>query len=150
MKYFRSKTLALVLLAASLVAIGSFAAFGVTSNPAVGTPGYTPMVVQMSGAYSASTTGVVSWKAPTGYQIMNVSAVARASTGSSQTLKIRGKNAGFVNYTGTVVAGTVNDLTTVASPSRMTDEGVQSVDLVLGGSSPVFTDITLFLFLKQL
>jgi len=150
MKMFRSISSLLILLSLVALCAGSIAAFGTTSNPAVGAPGYTPMVVQLAGSYSASTTSVVSWKAPTGYQIMNVSAAARASTGTNQTCKLRGKNGGFLNYTGSVVAGAVNDLSTVSSPSRMTDEGVQTVDLVLGGSSPVFTDITLFLFLKQL
>lgn len=124
-----------------------------TTNPTPASPGYTPVVFQFA-SYTSSRTAVAKWKAPVGFKIVHASATARASSGTSPTLKVRGKNGAFTSYSTTVTVGTVRDCSLVAStPSTstlITDETVQTVDLVLGGTSPSFSDITLFLWLKRL
>jgi hypothetical protein len=130
-----------------ILAMAVTSAFAATANPSPASPGYTPMVIKFSG-YTASRTGVVSWKAPAGYVVKSASVTVRAVGGTNPTMKIRGKDGAFVRYTGTINSATTKDLTLTATP-YITDETQQSIDIVTGGTSPNFSDITLFLFLKR-
>ena len=148
------------LLVLSLVlAIGCLAimpAFAATDNPSPVSPGFSPMVIPIMGNNTSVRLNKVIWKAPVGYKIIHASAVARTVSGTSPTLKIRGKNGALVNYSGSIGQTTTpTDLklapaTAVAgSGPNMADEGLQSVDLIIGGTTPVWSDVTLFLFLKR-
>lgn len=142
------KRFGLILLTLAVVMVAGIAA-AATTNPPTGAPGYTPMVIPVMGVYSGTRNGIVSFKAPAGFNIIHASAVARATSGTNPTLKIRGKNATLVNYSGTVASGTtVTELTKVTN-AAFTDEALQSIDMVIGGTSPKWSDITLFLFLKR-
>jgi len=129
----------------------AFAAIGfaATTNPATGAPGYTPMVIPIFGSNTSTRISKVSFKAPSGYTIQHASAVSRVASGTNPTLKIRGKNSGFVSYSGTVASGSTPTDLKLASGAGFTDEGLQTVDLVIGGTSPIWSDITLFLFLRR-
>lgn len=143
----RLSLFALILLVA-VFALASIAA-AVTTNPPTGAPGYVPMVIPIHGVYSASRPAIVSFKAPAGFTVIHASASARSASGTSPTLKIRGKNGALVNYSGSVNTDTtVKDLVTSPGAS-FSDEGLQSIDMVIGGSSPKWSDVTLFLFLKR-
>ena len=141
----RLTVLLLCLVVSVLFAMSSMAT---TKNPPTGAAGYTPMAIPINGTYSSNTTGIVSFRAPTGYVIQHASIAARAVTGTNPTLKIRGKDAVQVRYSGTTNGLTSTDLK-LTTGAVMTDEAVQSVDLVPGGTSPKWKDLTLFLFLKQ-
>lgn len=118
-----------------------------TANPPSGAPGYIPMVLPFKN-FTSTRNGVASWKAPTGYSIKAVSVSVRDVGGTTPTMKVRGKNGAYVSYSTTVTAAGSKDATLAASPT-ISDEVLQSIDIVTGGTSPVFSDVTLFLFLRQ-
>ena len=121
-----------------------------TANPSPASPGYTPMVIPVFGTFTgASTKTVIKFKAPNGYRVMAANATARASSGTNPTLKLVGKSGAYVNYSGTITAGAApKDLATTAY--KITDEVAHQIDLVVGGTSPVWKDITVMLLLKRL
>lgn len=121
-----------------------------TANPSPSSPGYTPMVIPILGSYTgASTKTVVKFKAPNGYRVVAASATPRSSGGTNPTLKIVGKTGAYVNYSGSVTAGTTKDLTVTAN--KITDEAQHQIDLVVGGTAtPTWRDITVMLLLKRL
>jgi len=121
--------------------------FAATTNPATGTAGYIPVVFKFN-SYTASRTGIASWKAPTGYTIKHASVTVRAVAGTNPTMKLRGKDGTFLRYSTTVSAAGTKDMSLTATPT-ITDETQQSIDLIAGGTSPVFSDITVLLFLRQ-
>ena len=135
----------------ALLAMVSAVAFAATSNPSPASPGYTPMVLPIAGVYSsASVPGVVKFKAPAGYKIVTVNVNARAVSGTNPTLTVRLKSGTFVNYSGTVSsAGTPVDLT-AGTNTKIADESTVSIDLVAGGTSPKWRDLTVFILLKRL
>lgn len=120
-----------------------------TRNPSPASPGYQTMVLPFYNCTSART-GAISFKAPVGYSIKSASVTARAVSGTTPTLKVRHKDGTFTRYSGTLTtAGTVKDLSLTSTPT-ISDETLQSIDLITGGTSPVFSNITLTLFLKRL
>jgi hypothetical protein len=127
-------------------------AIGATSNPSPASPGYTPVVLPIMKTYTGATTkaAVIKYTAPNGYKVVAANATARTASGTNPTLKIRGKSATYVNYSGTVTAaGTTKDLT--VTTNKITDESAVTIDLVVGGTAtPTWTDITLMLLLKRL
>lgn len=153
--------LALVTAMALAAMVMSFAAIAHAAPPAPGATGYATMVVPILGTYSGNRSAIVSWTAPMGYQIQSATASVRAATGTNPTLKVRGKNGAYVNYSGTIsTAGTSTALTRVFTaatasdvpitvPPRFAAGSLQTVDLVVGGTAPKFSDLTLTLFLRQ-
>lgn len=138
----------ILLLALSITLALSVSALAATTNPSPTSPGYQTIVLPLMSTYSTSRTGLVKFTAPVGYSIKSVSVNARAVTGTNPTLKVRGKNGSLVNYSGTIASASAKDLTVVSGAS-LTDETLQSIDLVAGGTSPKFSDLTLILFLKR-
>lgn len=125
------------------------AAQAATANPSPASTGYTPMLIPVMGNYTTTRTGIVKWKAPNGYRIVAANATARQSGGTSPTLKVRGNSGSFTIFSTSVTAGTVADAKLSASP-KMTDEDNVTLDMVIGGTSPVWRDITFFILLKRL
>ena len=143
------KKLFLTLLA--MIAMTAVAAFAATTNPTPASPGYTPLVIPITGTYSsASHAGVVKWLAPAKYKIVSASVNARAVSGTTPTLKLLLKSGAFTNYSGTLsVAGTPKALT-AGSTALIADESTVAIDLVTGGTDPIWQDLTLFILLKRL
>lgn len=142
------KLMSFVLVALVVMAAGAFAA---TSNPSPASPGYTPMVIPITGIYSSAThTGVVKFVAPAKYRIVSASANARAVTGTNPTLKVYLKSGSFTNYSGTVSTAGTPKVLTEGSTSIIADESTVAVDLVTGGTDPVWRDLTVFILLKRL
>lgn len=135
-----------------ILALGAAtAALATTANPSPASTGYTPLVIPIMGSYSGATTktGVIKFKAPNGYRVVAANATARSSSGTSPTLKLRGKSGAYVNYSGSLTAGTVTDLSITSYV--ITDEVNHQIDLIVGGTStPTWKDITLMLLLKRL
>ena len=115
-----------------------------TSNPSPASPGYTPLVLPIMGTYSGARTGLVKFTAPAKYSIVSASVNARGVTGTDPTLKVYLKSGPFTNYSGTVKTLTAGTTTLIA------DEATVAVDLVTGGTSPQWRDLTLFILLKRL
>lgn len=129
-----------------------FPALAATKNPSPASPGYTPVLIPVMGIYTGAAlvkSNVVRWKAPVGYKVVAANATARFSSGTSPTLKVRGKSGTYVNYSGSLTAGTTKDL--AITTNKITDESDVTLDLVIGGTStPTWKDITIMLLLKQL
>lgn len=141
----------LVLLSLALLALTVTAALAATSNPSPASPGYTPVVLPINGIYSsASSPGIVKFTAPAKYRIASVNINARAVSGTNPTLKALVKSGSFTNYSGTLTAaGTPKDLT-AGSTTIIADESTVAVDLITGGTSPKWRDLTVFILLKRL
>ena len=140
-----------ILLAVLLITAGSFAAFAATVNPSPASTGYQILVVPVMGTYSSPTITPVKFKAPFGYRVLSASATARASTGTNPTLTVDVKT-GSTSVFSTpvaVTAGAIADAVLTATP-KLTDEGTVSIILAAGGTTPKFSDITVFLALKRL
>lgn len=143
------KTLLLSLLLIMALSVSALAA---TTNPSPASPGYQTVVIPLMGNYTSTRTSLVKFTAPVGYLVKSATIAARAVAGTTPTLKVRGKNGSYVNYSGTISTTTTKDLTvveTTVTGHGITDETLQAIDLVAGGTSPVFTDLTLMLFLKR-
>lgn len=140
-----------VLLSLALLALTVTAALAATSNPSPASPGYTPVVLPINGIYSsASLPGVVKFTAPAKYRIASVNVNARAVSGTNPTLKTLVKSGSFTNYSGTLTAaGTPKDLT-AGTTTVIADESTVAVDLVAGGTTPKWRDLTVFILLKRL
>jgi hypothetical protein len=137
--------IALVMAAMCAVTIVANAA---TTNPSPASPGYESMVLPF-GLVSSSRTPALKFTAPVGYTVQSVSASARLVAGTNPTLKVRGKNgASLVNYSGSLVASGPTALS-IVSGATLSDEVTQQIDLIVGGTSPRFDNLTLILFLKR-
>ena len=130
---------------------GAGVAQAATANPSPASSGYTPLVIPLMGQYTTSRTALVKFTALNGYRVIAANATARASGGTSPTLKIRGLSGVQCIYSssGAFVAGTTKALTLATTP-KIVDESAATIDLVIGGTSPVWSDISILLFLKRL
>ncbi len=148
MKGFFKKLFLLMIMMALLMPVMSTAA---TSNPTPASPGYAVIPIQVSGQYTATTAAVVKFRAPFPFQVVHISATARASGGTTPTLTVDVKQGSTSLLTApiSITAGTVSDGTLTASPS-IPDESTVSVDLAIGGTSPTWNDITVLIVLKRL
>jgi len=144
---FKSILMAIMLIVATTVAGLALAA---TSNPSPASPGYTPVVLPIMGTYSGARTGLVKFTAPAKYSIVSASVNARGVTGTNPTLKVYLKSGAFTNYTGTVTAAGTVKVLTAGTTTLIADEATVAVDLVTGGTSPQWRDLTLFILLKRL
>lgn len=108
------------------------------------------MTFHVSGQYTATTAGVAKFKLPFAAKLINATAYARASGGTTPTLTIDVKNgaSSVLNAPFSLTAGTVGEATTVTSPN-FADESVVSIDLNIGGTSPTWNDITVILMLVR-
>lgn len=136
-----------ILLTISLVLALALPALAATTNPSPASPGYATIVIPLKG-YSTSRTGVAKFKAPAGYSVKSASIAARAITGTTPTVKVRGKNGSLVNYSGSIASTGPTDLK-LADESVLSDEVTQSIDLIVGGTGVVIDDLWLTLFLKR-
>ena len=101
------------------------------------------------GTYTATRTGIVTFQIPFKAKVLGVSAKARASSGTTPTLTVDVKEGGtsilsapFSVYSSAVTEGTISDKT-------IADEATISVDLTIGGDTPVWEDITTILTLRR-
>ena len=101
------------------------------------------------GIYTATRTGIVTFQIPFKAKVLGVSAKARASSGTTPTLTVDVKEGGvsilsapFSVYSSAVTEGTISDKT-------IADEATVTVDLTIGGGSPVWEDIMAILTLRR-
>ena len=101
------------------------------------------------GIYTATRTGLVEFQIPFKAKVLGVSAKARASSGTSPTLTVDIKEGGtsilsapFSVYSTETSSGTLSDTT-------LADESTISLDLNIGGTSPVWQDIMTILTIRR-
>lgn len=140
----------LVLAVMVAITVMSGVALAATANPSPASPGYTPVVIPIMGQYSSTRTGIVKFTAPSGYRVVNATATARASSGDTPTLTVDVKS-GSTSMFSTPVAVTAGAVATavLGTAPNIADESTVSVDLAIGGTSPLWQDITLFMLLKR-
>jgi len=97
---------------------------------------------------TASVSNLFAFQMPFAAELVEVSATARASGGTGPTLSIDVKEAGTsvlsapLSITaGTVTVGTITD-------SSIADNAKITIDATIGGTSPTWDDITVFLTFK--
>ena len=140
----------ILLLSLALMLFTICAAFGATANPSPASPGYTPVVLPVMGTYTSTRLNLVRFTAPSGYNVVSVSAIARDAAGTTPTAKLRLKSGSFTNYSGTLAAAGTTKVLTAGSTTRIVDESSVVLDIVTGGTSPVWKDLTVFILLKRL
>lgn len=134
----------------AVVTLAAGVALAATSNPSPASSGYTPVVIPIMGQYSSNRTGIVKFTAPAGYRVVNATATARASSGTTPTLTVDVKS-GSTSMFSTPVAVTAGAIATavLGTAPNIADESTVSVDLAIGGTTPLWEDITLFMLLKR-
>lgn len=103
----------------------------------------------ISGPSTTTTIGVVKFQIPFKAQVLGISATARASGGTSPTLTVDVKEAGtsILSAPMSITAGTVTEA--VVSDNMLADEAAITVDITIGGTSPIWNDITVILTLRR-
>jgi hypothetical protein len=136
------------LLFALFVALGACtapAAIAATTNFAISQPGVVVIPLHISGQYTATTANVVKFAMPFKCRLVGVGATARASGGTSPTLTVDLKDdtVSALSAAISITAGTYSE-GTIAN-AVVADESVMTVDLTIGGTSPTWNDITIFI-----
>ncbi len=121
------------------------AAPAATQNYSPAVSGVVVIPFHISGQYTATTANVVKFKMPFKARLIGVTATARASGGTTPTLTVDLKDdtVSALSAAISVTAGTVSE-GTIANAAVL-DESVMTVDLTIGGTSPTWNDITVFL-----
>ena len=121
--------------------------FSVTKSGAMGVPFMVPL--HCSRQLTATVTSLFAFQMPFKATLVEVSATARASGGTSPTLSIDVKEAGTTVLSsamsitaGTVTVGTISD-------SSIADNAKITVDATIGGTSPTWDDITVLLTFER-
>jgi hypothetical protein len=150
MKRFKVSLIIMMLLVVVMWFIAPALASAATANPSTSSTGYVMIPFQISGQWTATTTSVVKFKIPWPHKLLYVGATARASGGTTPTLTVDVKMAGtsVLSSAMSITAGTITDGT--ISTSTLTDESTITIDLTIGGTSPTWNDVTVFLAVKRL
>lgn len=112
-----------------------------------------PLTFHLSGTFTASATGVVSFRAPFDMQALYVSVVNQAKGGTQGTSTIGCLNAGTlftnaIDLTGT--AGAVLEATLVGAQIGIAKDATVTCDLTItGGTSPTISNITVVIWAQQ-
>lgn len=136
------------LMLAAVFAIG--AAFAPAGVALAATPNYAAsydvavIPFHISGQYTATTTAVVRFALPFPAKLVGVGASARASGGTTPTLTVDLKAGGTTVLSApiSVTAGSFTEGT--VATSALADEAAITVDLTIGGTSPTWNDIVVF------
>lgn len=150
-KSFFTAALAAIV-ATVLVIAGSFPvpAQAATPNYSASNPSIVVVPFHISGQYTVTTAGVVKFNLPFRARLIGIGANARASTGTSPTLTVDLKVTGVSVLTAPIslTAGTYSE-GAIGASSQIPDEASVTVDLNIGGTSPTWNDITVFLTLVR-
>lgn len=140
-KIFASTLIALAMLFAA------FAAPAATPNYALAIPGVVVIPFHISGQYTATTANVVKFNMPFKCRLVGVGATARASGGTTPTLTVDLKDdtVSVLSSAISITAGTYSEGTIVTANQPVLDESVMTVDFTIGGTSPTWNDITVFI-----
>lgn len=105
----------------------------------------TPVVLTINGQRTASVTGVASIKIPAKMRLIGVSAIARASGGTTPTLTVDvlAASTSLLSAPFAVTAGAVSEGT--IATTTIADETVVNINLAITGTSPTWDDISILL-----
>lgn len=136
---------ALIALVAGIGLVTVPVSLAATTNYAISQPGVVVIPLHISGQYTATTANVVKFAMPFKARLVGVTATARASGGTTPTLAIDLKDdtVSALSSTISITAGTVAE-GTIAN-AVVADESVMTVDFTIGGTSPTWNDITIFI-----
>lgn len=157
MNIFKRKSLGSALMAALGLVLVAVAALLLPLPAAqAATPNYapafnvTPIVLHISGQYTATTAAVAKFNVPFKARVIGVGASARASGGTTPTLTVDVKTAGSTILSApiSVTAATYTE-GTITTPV-LADESALTVDLTIGGTSPTWNDITVVVTVVRL
>ena len=134
---------ALLVFAAPAQWEGGSGASAATANITPAISGVLVLPIHISGQVTATVANVVQFTLPFAAKVLGVSVTARASGGTSPTLTVMVEDDGVDILTGaiSITAGTVSEGALIATPV-IADESEITIDLVIGGSSPTWDDIT--------
>ena len=120
-----------------------------TTNYSEAITGIQVIPFHISGQYTATTADVVKFNIPFKAQVLSVQATARASGGTSPTLTVDVQEAGttILSSAISITAGTVSEGT--VSDSALADEAAITVDFTIGGTTPTWNDITVFITVRR-
>lgn len=144
-KISRFVRVAVLALAMSIGLVAAPPAVAATQNYGIAIPGLVVIPFHISGQYTATTANVVKFAMPFKCRLIGVGATARASGGTSPTLTVDLKDdtVSALSSAISITAGTYSE-GTIANAS-IGDESVMTVDLTIGGTSPTWNDITIFI-----
>jgi hypothetical protein len=110
-----------------------------------------PLLVHLSGQYTANRTAVARVRLPFAADLVGVSVSARASGGTAPTLTVDVQKGGVTMLAApvAVTAGAVAEATIVAA-SQIADESVITIDLAIAGTTPTWDDIDVLLTLVRI
>ena len=116
-----------------------------TPNYGVAIPGVVVIPFHISGQYTATTASVIKFAMPFKCRLVGIGATARASGGTSPTLTVDvlDDTVSVLSSTISITAGTYSE-GTIAN-AAVADESVMTVTLTIGGTSPTWNDITVFI-----
>ena len=136
-----------MLMAAALLPVP--AVHAATPNVTVGAGQVVVIPFHISGQYTSSTTAVIRFAMPFPCTILGVGASARASGGTSPTLTVDLLKGGVsvLSSAFSVTAGAYSEGT--VSTSAVADESAMTVNLAIGGTSPTWNDITVFITVQR-
>lgn len=148
MKLKKFSSFILGALIAFVAGLGAFtvpAAVAASTNFAISQPGVVVIPFHISGQYTATAANVVKFAMPFKCRLIGVGATARASGGTSPTLTVDLKDdtVSALSAAISITAGTYSE-GTIAN-AVVADESVMTVDITIGGTSPTWNDITIFI-----
>lgn len=116
-----------------------------TPNYDIAVPGVVVIPFHLSGQYTATTANAVRFVMPFKCRIIGVGAIARASGGTSPTLTLDlYDDATLVLASSLTVTATGYNEGVISNPS-VSDESVMAINLNIGGTSPTWNDIVVFM-----
>lgn len=137
--------------AASMIALAPAIADADTKNLSVASPGVVLVPLQITGDVTASTDDIAVIKLPFRAYVMGVSATARASSGTDETLTVDVEDDGTSILSAPIAVTAAAVAEGTVSTKQIADESLVSIDLAIGGTdTPTFTDITILLTLQRI
>lgn len=105
----------------------------------------TPVAITLSGQRTTTTAGVASIKVPAKMKLIGVSAIARASGGTTPTLTVDvlAASTSLLSAPFAVTAGAVSEGT--IATATIADETVVNINLAITGTTPTWDDISILL-----
>lgn len=139
--FFIGALLAIAMLAAAFTAPSAVAA---TQNYSTAIPGVVVIPFHISGQYTATTANVVKFNIPFKARLIGVGATARASGGTTPTLTVDLKVATVSALSAPISITALTYSEGTIANAVVADEAAVTVDLTIGGTSPTWNDITVF------
>ena len=101
------------------------------------------------GQYTSTRTGLITFQIPFKAKVLGVSAKARASSGTTPTLSVDIKEDGVSILSTPLWLTSTSVSEATISDTTLADESTITLDLAIGGTSPVWQDIMTILTIRR-